>query len=234
MRKTYIFAGIAALACVLLLFLLFTGKKSSLVEPPIIPTPTPVTYSTPFSQGSVAVDSVSPRPGSTVPANQQIVIALDSSVNPKDVTVTLYPNSSFTTKISGNNLIIIPSQPLAPGTTYSYSLTSQATPGAPTTASFTVEGPTPTPAGPNTAVGAKNERDSYLLANNPGAFLANQLPYSSNDFSISATLKQSGGYHFSITILNTDKAVGRSAFINWLRSLGLSDIQINSLDITYQ
>jgi|GEM_PF-3196552 len=239
MKRVLLISGGVFIFLLILLFVSSFGKKTTVQEG--LPTPTPVQVRMQEHQGSVPVSSFSPQPGSTVPNNEKIVISLDKSVNPSLVNFKIYPDIPYSLSIQGNNLVVVPNQPFESGTTYTYSLqyTQQeaitGTQNTPTTASFTVEGPTPVLSPDTFPSGAYNDNQQYLKDNYPDSFLRNLTPYSSSTFSIKSFYKNGspGHFAFSVSLIGTDKNASKGDFLNWLRAQGLSDAQIQTLDISY-
>ncbi|MCL5439143.1 MAG: hypothetical protein M1268_04105 [Patescibacteria group bacterium] len=81
------------------------------------------------------------------------------------------------------------------------------------------------------------EEENFQRKNHPDVFLSNKTPYSTANFSIVNPGFKSlpnGHYYFTITLMGTNKELSKTEFINWLLSLGLTNNQIQNLDITYQ
>ena len=66
--------------------------------------------------------------------------------------------------------------------------------------------------------------------------MANQTPYDAVLFSVAAQFVPDIPAHNAIlvTLKSDDKEGAKQSFMNWLKSLGLRDEQISSLDIRYQ
>jgi len=83
--------------------------------------------------------------------------------------------------------------------------------------------------------GAAQDEKKFQLQNSPDVFLSNQTPYSTKSFSVTSDFKTqpTGHFYFIVTLKSKDSAQDKISFLNWLKSLGLSDNQINALDVTY-
>lgn len=97
--------------------------------------------------------------------------------------------------------------------------------------------PTPSPViFPNTnLIGEAQKEKEYELSERPDLFLSNNCPYSTPEFEISYTFEKEPEGHFAFTVdTRGNRDQGTRALGQWLRSLGLSEAAISSLDITYR
>lgn len=181
----------------------------------------------------------------TIPANgdnniypdQRLVVTFSQPIQNLTPSVQFDPNLPFTFQILGASLYIIPSQKMALDITYkvavnvtgmtspynfSFSTSSQSTPQSnqvsdPGTQTFQAE-------------------EDFMRQNYPDSFLASKLPYSTSDFSaaVSAPKSQSNpSYGFLVTLIGSDQSQSKTDFINWAKSFGLTDNQIQQLNIFY-
>lgn len=79
------------------------------------------------------------------------------------------------------------------------------------------------------------ETDEFALKNYPDVYLSNKCPFKNEFFSVTEELvRDNGGYYrFNVT-LNNDQNKSKEEFIKWLKTLGLKDTQIESLEIIYK
>lgn len=70
----------------------------------------------------------------------------------------------------------------------------------------------------------------------PDLFLSNNLPYQTHDFDASAAFTSSPTDHFYFTVVtkNGNPDGAKQKFLTWVQSLGLTQEQINKLDIRYE
>lgn len=83
--------------------------------------------------------------------------------------------------------------------------------------------------------GAAEKEEDFQLKNHPDFYLFRKTPFDDPAFSVTSNLKPLPHEHFgfSVTIKSADKAKGRTTFLNWVKSQGLTLEQISSLDIEY-
>lgn len=97
--------------------------------------------------------------------------------------------------------------------------------------SFPVTTPTPLP--PANQDHAADLNNQYNMTNQPDIFLSNKTPYDTTDFSVTSDFASSPTQHFFFTV-TAKNAHAQQAFLTWLHSLGLTDGQIQILDVRYQ
>lgn len=225
----------------LFLSIVFVPQKHSygIFTPTVNPTASPAFQKPTFSPQKVNPKKVrtlmagSPINGATssdIPT--AIALIFDQPVQAADISFSVTPNFSYDTKATGNILTISPKQALLPGTSYFFVLRLYKPDGSLnlTNYSFTTPGQqlTPTPSSSGVVLDQYNQQ---LLLSAPDVYVANQLPYQTLTFSASATLS---GNHYLFTILGKDTVVEKNDFSTWLKSIGLSDTQIQTLKTSYQ
>lgn len=209
---------------------LTSSPKNSPSQPATSITPVQVTTSvTPLSptRGPLQVQSVSPLAGATnVPLDSKLAISFNQPFSMKDILFSLSPNISYNLSIAGTSLIISPTNLLTANTPYTFSVSIDGE--AQQSFSFTTTQVVIT--SQDSVPGASDQlnKDKY-----PDIFLYNRMPFSSDGFQATGgfTSSPSEHYYFTVSLTNAD---GKTAFINWMKSLGLSDQQIQQLDIRYQ
>lgn len=210
----------------------FFGNKNE-QQVSILPTPTPVasSYSVHTFSDIVAIDSTIPSDGeSNVSLDQKIIVYLNKKVSLKDISFFITPDVQFNISQNDQAVVIQPTSPLSSGTTYTFSLDYKLHPIA-GTFEFTTVGPTPT-LQPDTQIHIQDIRNNWNRQNHPDLFLYNQTPYDSDTFSVTSdfTPEPTGHFYFTIAV-KTNSSQAKLDFIKWAKSLGLTDDQINSLDI---
>ena len=184
------------------------------------------------------LDIISTQPedkAKDVSLSDDIIISFNRLLSSSEIIFEISPNLSYSTVINGNSLVIKHAQPFSPGVIYTYIIRYRYLNQAPRTRSFTIIGPTQTNP-PNTApTGLFEEQDRVQREKHPDIFLANQTPYFTDDFSVSSDFKKTpiDHFYFIVTVKGEDKTAAKNNFIVWLKSLGLTDSQIQGLDITY-
>lgn len=220
-----IIAG-AALVIVVVLFtasLIFRNESTS----PLI-TPAP-------NQSLLTAVSSSIQDGQTnVPLNTQIEVKFNSKINSTLISFNILPTPLYDFEIKEDTLLITPRSGLLPSTLYSVSISSTVTKEPLISFSFTTLGPTPTLLPDTKPSGEPESTDALLRQTRPDVYLSNKLPYKSGNFSASYEYKAAPSGHFTFTVtLTGNENEAKSAFLNWLSSLGLTSTQINNLDISY-
>ena len=167
------------------------------------------------------------------PLNQKIVITFNTTVKQNEINFEIDPNIAYAIQTNKNIVTIIPQNNLAPSTIY-FCKISHKSGVFQRLFYFTTIGPTPTPVTDTFPTGAAKQEEDFLKTNYPDVFLSNKTPFQTSDFSISSDFKTTPTGHFYFIInLKGDKEKAKINFINWLKSLGLIDVQINNLEISY-
>ncbi|HLB61111.1 MAG TPA: hypothetical protein VJL83_05915, partial [Patescibacteria group bacterium] len=107
----------------------------------------------------------------------------------------------------------------------------------PFTVDFFSTGPTPTKL-PDTFPGVEEviKQETFERENHPDVYLTNKTPYAEPSFSVVSDFKKepTGHYYFIVEISEGfTLEQGRTEFVNWLKTLQLTEQQINLLDIEY-
>ncbi|MDD5415450.1 MAG: Ig-like domain-containing protein [Candidatus Daviesbacteria bacterium] len=217
------------------LVLTFPNKKPTQI-PPILTMPTP--QPTMDSQTSVpaqplAIISSYPENNTqNIPPNTTLSFTFNNDINVDLISVKFNPEAQFNQTVVTKLLLIKPKTELKPSTKYIVEVFGK---GMPTSYSiqFQTAAQNPTGTSPN-AEGIK-QIDDTLRRVQPDAYLANKLPFSTSDFSASSAIKSStNNLYFVIVLQGPDKTSSKNAFLDWLRSLQLTEAQIQGLDIEYQ
>lgn len=254
MKQKYIIIGLTiTLIFVLVAFLILNRGKSTKPEDSVPPSPissivspTRARSSEPtgiilpteqLSPGELDVIAVYPKDQSeNVPSSEAVTITFSRPIISAEVKIYMDPPAERTQTISGNILTLRPKTTWDPGTFYSYNVSFPKDLNRRRTYAFRVAG-APKPISENTAdIEVFEEIIDTHRQERPDLFLMNQSPFETEDFSIEGMFesKNPAHYAFNVTLRKLDKEVSKNNFINWLRSLELSDEQIANLDITYQ
>ena len=245
--------GIYAAAVIFLLIILWslvafsqqiTSKNSSEITPSptntsLVPPPTypPVPTNDTAIHKELSVVSTSPTNNQTaVPVSlNNIILTFDQDVSVPDVPLAISPTIHYSINSEGKSIIITPQEQLDPGTTYSVVLRLYKAGGQINyySLNFSVIGPTLTPM-PTDSFNQQQENDQQRQAA-PDVYLSNYTPYSGSDFSISSNYNLPlHHYQFAVTLSGSDQTQAKQDFLSWLKTLGYTDQEIQSLDITYQ
>ena len=167
--------------------------------------------------------------GKDVPINTPIIITFNQIISPNNTQVTVVPNTPISVNIQANILTITPSSDLTPATTYTFLIRYDPNRPAYIYSFRTIGAPS------DTFVFPHQEEDQKDIRLAPDVYVSNKTPYSTNDFSVTADISQTtGNFNFTVTLTGPDKNQDQQDFLNWVRSLGLTEAQINTLEITYQ
>lgn len=212
--------------------LLFVASRRA--TEPVGPGTTPT--NTPIPTQALSVVSTTPADGAkNIILNQQITIIFNRVFTQDEISFSIAPPISTSQQIKNNQLLVTPQQNFQQGTLYTYALKYASETTLPKTYSFTTVGPTQ-PYLPDTRPsGAAEQNNAFLIQNHPDVFLSNQTPYSASNFSVSSDFTQTptGHFHFTVSLIGNSQDA-KNAFIQWALSLGLTNEQIQQLDITYQ
>lgn len=238
------------------LFLLLFGLIILILRRSVAPPPVPVVLPTPTAylgvtivptgfypvESPVPIKILSTNPTdkqSNISVNTDITITFTTGVRTSDIEILTDPNIELTMEsvpFHSNQLLVKSTKPLSPGVLYIIRVNYTPYPYYPQTFSFTTTGPTQQPrdTAPNPTIVDSAQR-SYL-ADHPDYFLDYRLPYQSPAFTITATYTKipTPHFYFDVTLKGTDTTQSKSAFMQWLYSLGMNDGHISRLDIRYQ
>ncbi|MBI2616528.1 hypothetical protein HYW55_00140 [Candidatus Gottesmanbacteria bacterium] len=83
--------------------------------------------------------------------------------------------------------------------------------------------------------GAEKTDELYMRTYTPDIYLANKTPYTGLTFSITRTFKTEPVEHFAFIVTRTGNAQSFQVdAVSWIRSQGLTQKQIDALDIEYR
>ena len=223
MKKKIILVIVGILAILLVLFVFglesIKNNQSSLV----VPTPIQVT---PAIKNGVSIVSTNPKDLATdISLDHSISVTFNKPISPKEIAVQIIPSSKFSTGGAGSSLIIT-HEKLLPNVRYTIFLTPQNQ--LPLSFSFSTVQDT---SQSGIDVGAATELELTRKLH-PDSYVAGGTPYTQGAFSITSTYVDQPP-HYAFTV-HAPGIPARNDFILWLKSLGLTDAQISTLDITYQ
>ncbi len=183
------------------------------------------------------VVSVTPKDGAQA-VNINTSIRITFSRNPKEdeIDFSMGPDAIYSQEIKDNVLIITPWEPLAEGTLYTYSVNFENDNQKIRLYRFVTEG-TQSEVLPDTrSTDLIKEIEEKERVKHPDIYITNRTPYEDSTFSITSDFepKTPAHYYFNITSkINDPNTVGQ-AVNAWLQLQGLTEEQINGLDIRYQ
>jgi hypothetical protein len=242
MDKTKLYLVVGLLFCfviIVLVITMFHNQNSPTPNDTNNTTMTPTAVSTGAPVDALQITTSDPLNNATnIPVTQIITLNLakNRTISPADLNVTIEPTTPFTIGLKDSAITITPKSALKPGIPYLIQVIYKGDTANLYSLTFRTVGPTATPV-PNT-------RDEKLIqdinqsdkTNNPDVYLSNQTPYQTSDFSIDSVFKKepTGHYGFIVKITSNDQDGTKAKLLEWIRSTGLSDTQIQTLDITYQ
>lgn len=230
-KKLLLFFFLFLFICVFLFYSLTSTQKNSLPPNISLPTPTPVGQPGIHTTLPIRLIESSPVDGATgVDSNQNIILTFNQPVASESVQFFIFPETPVTITSQNNSLTILPTQPYENNITYTYSLFAKN--GAQIVAATFSTGNSPilplTGRYPNLDTVANSaQRQNY-----PDVFLAGYTPYQNNLFSITSDFPLLGDHYVFTVSPNTPTA--KQGLISWLKLLGLTQDQINTLEIHYK
>lgn len=239
-KKPIIFLGIITCLLLILAVLQLIASQKHKANPleEFAPTPTPIGGTSSQThintKNPISVESTDPEDGAiNIAVDKTIHVTFSRPIDPSEVTFVISPPFSFKQSVANNVLTINPSEKLSQYTTYTFFISfTSFQPSANYT--FTTVSPNPSIT-PIEGDAVREHSDQNNKIDRPDVFLSNQTPYSTNSFRIEDGFTPYPQDHFFFTVtLNTTTSTPKQDFINWLRSLTLSDDQIKQLDIRYQ
>lgn len=230
MKKTvYLIGGLAVFIFIFILiiisgFFFQPGQKNFLTG--VVPSPIPIQN----GQNSILkILLTEPADKQTaIPINQFITVTFSKNVLGKDISFAIQPPATYDTSVVNNQLVVSFSSNLLPTTLYTYTVYFHGNNLGSFT--FTTAGATSV-AQDQAALTMKN----WSRANQPDMFVYTNTPYKTADFSVVADFIKTSPYNafFNVSLLGQNKDQNKQAFLVWLTSLGLTDQQIQNLDIRY-
>lgn len=232
-KKTVLIFVSIGVAFTIFIVLSIFARKQSTYHIPNITTPTPIQQIIPLptrnNEPLNIIDAIPSNQAINVPLNQKIIIKFNRSFSMSDFSFSINPTLTYTSSIQDNILTITPPSGLDANVTYTYTVATYSQPMQYFSFTATNNGITPID---NTS----NLNDQYNKDNYPDAFIAVRTPYSVPDFSITSDYAKQPTEHFffTVTLKSNNQDLAKQSFLNWLKSTGLNDQQIQSLDIRYQ
>lgn len=168
-----------------------------------------------------------------IPINTIPHIIFSRDIQKDIASISITPTVSFTFRVSGPFLLIEFSELLQKNTTYTIEFNYPGLQDAHRW-SFTTAGSDPVGTAPGEEF-TRNLEDELRRAH-PDFFLANNIPYTEDLFSIEElefVTEPNDHFRFRVT-LRGNETVARAALMEWLQSIGLTDAQIQGLDIEYR
>ena len=226
--KKFIITIISVIVAIPILLFLISLLFTRAVKKPSTTTPSPT--QAPLLKTSIQNNQIN------VPLDGVLTVDFGRPIQASEFAVTYLPVANFSTQASGTILTVTPSSPLKPSTRYSITVSTADRKKLLVALVFTSLGPTPTFRPDTRPSGEPQRSDDLLRQNHPDNLIANHLPYETSDFKAVYTYKvaPTGHFAFTVTLLGANKDSSKLSFITWVKSFGLSDTQINQLDITYQ
>lgn len=229
--------GMLVIAIIIsLLVLTFFNKKPTRI-PPILTMPTsqptirPI--QTPASTQSLAIVSSYPENNTqNIPPNTTLSFTFNNDISVGLISVKFNPEVQFNQTVIAKLLLIKPKIELKPSTKYAVEVS-----GKNMSASYSIQFQTAAQNPEGTAPNAKGIKqiDDTLRQVQPNAYLANRLPYSTDQFEANWSTRPSPKtLYFIVVLKDADKISSKNAFLDWLKSLQLTEAQIQKLDIEYQ
>lgn len=233
--KIIIFSAVTGLVVItiIVLFFLFSIKTPSTPSNGEIPNnPLPTSSSTQPSLIGLKLTNSTPTNGAkSVPTNSPIAFFFSQDVQILSTTASILPDTQFTLTTNQNAVSINPTTTLLPSTNYTVTVSVEKQTFF---VSFTTVGPTPTIGSSTLPSGAAESDNNYLKAHRPDIYLSNYTPFSDINFSVSTNYSTSLDRFVFLVTLKNKSLDSRSLFVQWAKSKGLDDTQINTLNVSYK
>ena len=230
MKRLIILMSIFVVILIVLIISLVVSR--SYEEPPVSPTPTLVPGVDPLR-----VVSTVPRDESeNIPVTQQIELAFNEPFTLSEITILVSPDTKITTSVENNTLTIVPDPSWQESTAYRITIRYPDVNKLPDSIGFITEGggeiTYPDTAPDPTSIA---ESEQFVLRERPDIFLKNNTPYVEESFSIISDYdSDTQKFVFLVEIAEgISEEEGRGSAEAWMKSIGLSQSQINSLSVEY-
>ena len=199
-------------------------------------TPTPPMTATPIVKDPRVLSVDPPHMAANIPVTQVITVTFDRPLLDNELTVVMLPNTERTVKGTGSIMTITPKTAWDAGMNYRYSLAHPEFNDQLYGYNFTTAGPTPEFLPDTQPSGFLEQEEEYHRQNLPDVYVANKVPYATSDFSITSDYRKEPTGHFYFIVepgLGKTSEETKLRVREWLRSIRLTDEQINNLDIVY-
>jgi len=234
-KKLIVIAVGSTLFAVLILLLAINAARTGKPKPGG-PVPTQVIPTIQDEPGALRLIKTAPQSGaSNIEFDTQVVLSFSRSFTDGDVTIEFLNNRlenvDYDQEQLGANLTLIPQSPLEQSMVYTVRVRDQYLRTL-KEFSFLTKTLTPSPdTRPEAAITQRILRDRL---EHPEIFLANNLPYESEDFKMIRTFDAGGNYVFEVTSSRWKGPILVDAVKNWLLSLELTESQIATFTIEYR
>lgn len=221
---------------IILLFVIFRKGSSDSTQVQIQTSPTPQEFTDPSPTPDTRkynIVKVEPADNSkAVSPDTNISIVFDKIPDSKLIDFSMHPQTQLQTSFYGNSLTVNPLQDLAPGTQYTYIIKYNNDSLPSKTYTFTTVGEFKGPQNTEPE-GAAQIEEEFQKQNHPDVFLSNKTPYTSSSFDLTSDFVGGEGGHFQFTFFQKSENA-QIDFMDYLKSLGMTDEQIAGLDIIYE
>lgn len=227
--KKYVVIGLT----VVIFFLIVFGLYFIFIK---LFSPAPKIQLKPQTSSLLRVIAISPVYNATVSPDQILAYTFNQTITSEDIVISLAPKTPFVSTFSEKKLVIKPSEKLLPGVYYRVVITQKKENRVFGPYRFSVKG--------EREVIQTNTKDAQLFDDTqkfdreqyPDIFLVNNTPYKGTLFEIvkhDFTTTPKPHNYFIVTIKGQINAA-KASVVSWLKSLGLTQTQINSLDLRYE
>lgn len=217
-----------------------TGESTDPVTQQNKDTQSPTGIIRPTSQlqeGELDITAVSPADGSLdVETGMPLEITFSRKFTMTEIEFIISPNTPYLINNYENKLIVAPQTSWETGTPYGFSINFTDDDQQVRLYRFTTTGPTPSYLPDTQAEEVMEYTNAYEKENNPDIYVANQTPYETDTFAIRADFepKVPAHYYFTVTTKTGAASQAQAAVNEWLKSLDLTQEQIDNLDIRYE
>jgi len=183
----------------------------------------------------LSVVSVIPNDSAQIPLDSKFKLTFDRDFEDSEVEISIGPTTNFSISKEGAVMTLTP-QRLNPGITYSLVVKYTKLTKLPKIFYFDTIGPTPSFAPDTAPVDSEKIQEDFQKNNHPDIYLSNQLPFETTTTKIIAVFVKTPQGHYRIIVRSKsgDKEKSRTEGINWMKSKGLTNAQINNLDVQYE
>lgn len=216
------------------IFLAFTFFRKKQEAPPNgMLTPTIVQTNTIQLENAVPVNNAT-----NVARNQDVIFTFSEPVTANDLQILVGPNTGHALLFRGKTVVVRPVPLWDEGTPYRVSIQYANPTQIPDGINFTTVGK-PVEKLPDTGPNptAVKESEDIQLETSPDVYLSNYTPFETQKFRITSAYKATPTGHFAFTVVTKGEAsleVIKSEVEAWARGHGLTETQVNSLDISYE
>lgn len=220
---------------VAVLYLSLIGKNPLLRQNPPGRFPVTTITNVPTPENSLYIVKADPPDDSeNVDPQKPISLVFNRKLARDEIRFALNPEASYSVVLKDNVFTVAPKDGWAEGEHYTYAVGFNVGGSLTVSYTFTVSGAVKPPPDTYSDIPAKAEED-WTKKDRPDVFLYNKTPFENDDFMIKGFLKTSPKeqFYFLVNFKTGNTSGNQQKTLMWIKSQGLTDDQIKTIEILY-